>query len=206
MRDERPTVFISDDDVSVRDAIAGVVTSVGMSAVAFESAQELLLTPPPDGPSCLVLDVRLQGSSGLDFQRELARANNNIPIIFITGHGDVPMTVRAMKAGAIEFLTKPFRDQDLLDAIAQALERNRAMLERQRAVLELRQRYETLTRRERQVMALVVAGKLTREIAGELGTSEVTVKVHRGQVMHKLQARSVVELVKMAARLENTIP
>jgi FixJ family two-component response regulator len=206
MRDERPTVFIIDDDVSVRDAIAGVVASVGMRAVAFESAHELLVAPPAAGPSCLVLDVRLQGSSGLDFQRELARANNNIPIIFITGHGDVPMTVRAMKAGAIEFLTKPFRDQDLLDAIAQALERNRAMLERQRAVLELRQRYETLTRRERQVMALVVAGKLTREIAGELGTSEVTVKVHRGQVMHKLQARSVVELVKMAARLENTIP
>ena len=152
------------------------------------------------------LRVRLQGASGLDFQRELARANNDIPIVFITGHGDVPMTVRAMKDGAIEFLTKPFRDQDLLDAIAQALERNRAMLERQRAVLELRQRYETLTRRERQVMTLVVAGKLTKEIARELGTSEVTIKVHRGQVMHKLQARSVVELVKMAARLDNTIP
>jgi FixJ family two-component response regulator len=206
MRDERPTVFIIDDDVSVRDAIAGVVTSVGMRAVAFESARELLLAPAAAGPSCLVLDVRLQGASGLDFQRELARANNDIPIVFITGHGDVPMTVRAMKDGAIEFLTKPFRDQDLLDAIAQALERNRAMLERQRAVLELRQRYETLTRRERQVMTLVVAGKLTKEIARELGTSEVTIKVHRGQVMHKLQARSVVELVKMAARLDNTIP
>ncbi len=206
MSNERPTVFIIDDDVSVREAIAGVVTSVGMRAVAFESARELLLAPPPAGPSCLVLDVRLQGASGLDLQRELARANNDIPIIFITGHGDVPMTVRAMKAGAIEFLTKPFRDQDLLDAISQALERSRAMLERQRAVLDLRERFETLTRRERQVMALVVAGKLTKEIAGELGTSEVTIKVHRGQVMHKLRARSVVELVKMAARLDNTIP
>jgi len=206
MSNERPTVFIIDDDVSVREAIAGVVTSLGMRAVAFESARELLLAPPRAGPSCLVLDVRLQGASGLDLQGELARANNDIPIIFITGHGDVPMTVRAMKAGAIEFLTKPFRDQDLLDAISQALERSRAMLERQRAVLDLRERFETLTRRERQVMALVVAGKLTKEIAGELGTSEVTIKVHRGQVMHKLRARSVVELVKMAARLDNTIP
>jgi FixJ family two-component response regulator len=206
MTTERPTVFIIDDDTSVRDAIAGVVTSVGMRAVAFESAQDLLLAPPPAGPSCLVLDVRLRGPSGLDFQEELARADINIPIVFITGFGDVAMTVRAMKAGAIEFLTKPFRDQDLLDAIAQALQQNRAMLEQKEAVEQLRHRLNTLTKRERQVMLLVVAGRLTREIAADLGTSEITIKVHRGQVMQKMQARSVVELVKMAAKLEDTIP
>jgi FixJ family two-component response regulator len=206
MTDERPTVFIIDDDASVRDAIIGVVTSVGMRAVAFESTRELLLTPPRTSPSCLILDVRLRGSSGLDFQQELARAGIAIPIVFITGYGDVPMTVRAMKAGAVEFLTKPFRDQDLLDAVALALEKNRAMLEYRRAVDELRNRYATLTKRERQVMALVVAGKLTKEIAADLGTSEITIKVHRGQIMRKMEARSIVELVKMTAKLDVTIP
>jgi FixJ family two-component response regulator len=206
MTDEQPTVFIIDDDDSVRDAVIGVVTSVGMRAVAFPSTRELLLKPPQTGTSCLILDVRLQGSSGLDFQQELARAGIDIPIIFITGYGDVPMTVRAMKAGAVEFLTKPFRDQDLLDAIALALERSRATLERRGAVDALRNRYATLTKRERQVMALVVAGKLTKEIAAELGTSEITIKVHRGQIMRKMEARSIVELVKMTAKLEATIP
>ena len=206
MRDERPTVFIIDDDVSVRDAIVGVVTSVGMRAIPFESTHDLLLAPPQTGPSCLILDVRLQGSSGLDFQQDLARAGIDIPIVFITGYGDVPMTVRAMKAGAIEFLTKPFRDQDLLDAIALALERNRTMLEHRGVIDGLRTRYITLTNRERQVMALVIAGKLTKEIAAELGTSEITIKVHRGQVMRKMQARSIVELVNIATKLGDTIP
>lgn len=206
MSDERPTVFIIDDDVSVRDAIVGVVTSVGMRAIPFESTRDLLLAPLQTGPSCLILDVRLQGSSGLDFQQDLARAGIDIPIVFITGYGDVPMTVRAMKAGAIEFLTKPFRDQDLLDAIALALERNRTMLEHRGVIDGLRTRYITLTNRERQVMALVIAGKLTKEIAAELGTSEITIKVHRGQVMRKMQARSIVELVNIATKLGDTIP
>jgi FixJ family two-component response regulator len=206
MTDEQATVFIIDDDDSVRDAIIGVVTSVGMRAVAFASTRELLLKPPQTGTSCLILDVRLQGSSGLDFQQELARAGIDIPIIFITGYGDVPMTVRAMKAGAVEFLTKPFRDQDLLDAIALALEKDRAALKHRGAIDGLRNRYATLTKRERQVMALVVAGKLTKEIAAELGTSEITIKVHRGQIMRKMEARSIVELVKMTAKLETTIP
>ena len=206
MSDERPTVFIIDDDVSVRDAIVGVVTSVGMRAIPFESTRDLLLAPPQTGPSCLILDVRLQGSSGLDFQQDLARAGIDIPIVFITGYGDIPMTVRAMKAGAIEFLTKPFRDQDLLDAIALALERNRTMLEHRGVIDGLRTRYITLTNRERQVMALVIAGKLTKEIAAELGTSEITIKVHRGQVMRKMQARSIVELVNIATKLGDTIP
>jgi FixJ family two-component response regulator len=205
MNEDQATVFIVDDDVSVRDAIAGVVESVGMRAAPFASAREFLLTARPFGPSCLVLDVRLQGSSGLDFQQELARAKIFIPIVFITGFGDVPMTVRAMKAGAVEFLTKPFRDQDLLDAIAQAIERDRSIRRRREATAELRRRFETLTKRERQVMGLVVAGKLTKEIAGELGTSEITIKVHRGQVMHKMEAQSVVDLVKMSAKLEEPI-
>jgi FixJ family two-component response regulator len=199
--EQRPIVFIVDDDVSVREAIRGVVRSVGLQAEAYESAQEFLRHGAPTGPSCLVLDIRLPGLSGLDFQQELNDARIQIPIIFITGYGDIPMTVRAMKAGAVEFLTKPFRDQDLLDAVQQALERDRASRARASQVAALQQRYRTLTERERQVMRLVVAGRLNKEIAGELGTAEITVKVQRGQVMRKMQAESVTDLVRMADTL-----
>ncbi len=199
--EQRPIVFIVDDDASVREAIRGVLRSVGLQAEAYESAQEFFRRGAPTGPSCLVLDIRLPGLSGLDFQQELNDARIQIPIIFITGYGDIPMTVRAMKAGAVEFLTKPFRDQDLLDAVQQALERDRASRERASQVAALQQRYRTLTERERQVMRLVVAGRLNKEIAGELGTAEITVKVQRGQVMRKMQAESVTDLVRMADTL-----
>ena len=199
--EQRPIVFIVDDDASVREAIRGVLRSVGLQAEAYESAQEFFRHGAPTGPSCLVLDIRLPGLSGLDFQQELNDARIQIPIIFITGYGDIPMTVRAMKAGAVEFLTKPFRDQDLLDAVQQALERDRASRERASQVAALQQRYRTLTERERQVMRLVVAGRLNKEIAGELGTAEITVKVQRGQVMRKMQAESVTDLVRMADTL-----
>jgi FixJ family two-component response regulator len=202
MSEDQPTIFVIDDDVSVRDAIKGVVKSVGLRVETFESAQEFLQKSPPDGPNCLVLDVRLPGLSGLDVQRELTRLNIRIPIVFITGYGDIPMTVQAMKAGAVEFLTKPFRDQDLLDAIQQALERDRTIRQQRSEVAALRQRFETLTERERQVMGLVVAGKLNKEIGAELGTSEITVKVQRSRVMHKMQADSVIDLVRMAQRLD----
>jgi FixJ family two-component response regulator len=199
--EQPPTVFIVDDDASVREAIRGVVRSVGLKAEAFESAQDFLSREPPTGPSCLVLDVRLPGVSGLDVQLELARSQMQIPIIFITGYGDIPMTVRAMKAGALEFLTKPFRDQELLDAVQQALERDRANRQRAAEAAALQKRYETLTERERQVMRLVAAGRLNKEIAAELGTAEITVKVQRSQVMRKMQAESVTDLVRMADRL-----
>ena len=199
--EQRPIVFIVDDDASVREAIRGVLRSVGLQAEAYESAQEFFRHGAPTGPSCLVLDIRLPGLSGLDFQQELNDARIQIPIIFITGYGDIPMTVRAMKAGAVEFLTKPFRDQDLLDAVQQALERDRASRQRASQVAALQQRYRTLTERERQVMRLVVAGRLNKEIAGELGTAEITVKVQRGQVMRKMQAESVTDLVRMADTL-----
>jgi FixJ family two-component response regulator len=197
----QPIVFVVDDDASVREAIASLVRSVRLDVQTFGSAQEFLHAEPVDRPACLVLDVRLPGSSGLDLQRDLRARGVGIPIIFLTGYGDVPMTVRAMKEGAIEFLIKPFRDQDLLDAIQQGLERARSERRQQTELTGLRQRFDSLTPRERQVMAEVVAGLPNRKIAAGLGTSEATIKLHRGHVMQKMGAGSLAELVRIAERL-----
>jgi FixJ family two-component response regulator len=196
--EEQPIVLVVDDDAAVREALKSLFGSIGLEARLFASATEFLAAPLPEAPSCLVLDVRLPGISGLDFQAELAKAHSQIPIIFLTGHGDIPMSVRAMKAGAIEFLTKPFREQDLIDAAQLALERDRARRERDQAVAELRKDFATLTEREREVMALVTAGLMNKQIAAEMGLSEITVKVHRGHLTRKMKARSLADLVRMA--------
>ncbi len=201
MTERDAIVFVVDDDPSLRDALRILIQSVGLRAQTFSSAQEFLSSKRPDAPACLVLDVGLPGLSGLDLQRELAKAGIEVPIIFITGYGDIPMSVRAMKAGAVEFLTKPFQPQDLLDAIRQGLKRDESARNERADTVELRRRVDSLTPRERQVMELVVSGLLNKQIAAELGTSEVTIKVHRGQLMRKMQVESLVELARIAEKL-----
>jgi FixJ family two-component response regulator len=200
--DAAPIVFVVDDDAAVRDAVKKLIASVGLRAETFGSTREFLSSKRPDAPACLVLDVRLPDVSGLEFQRELAEAGIHIPIIFITGHGDIPMSVRAMKAGAVEFLTKPFRGQELLEAIQEAIARDRAALARRAQLAEITARYGSLTAREKEVMSLVVTGLLNKQIAAELGASELTIKTHRGRVMEKMAADSVADLVRMAEKLK----
>jgi FixJ family two-component response regulator len=198
---EQSTVLVVDDDISVREALSDLFQSVGLMVEAYASAQEFLKNPPRDGPCCLVLDVRLPGKSGLDFQHELNESDVRLPIIFLTGHGDIPMSVRAMKAGAVEFLTKPFREQDLLDAVHAALARDRLNREDEQLLSTLRQRLASLTPREQAILALVAAGRRNKQIAFEIGTSEVTVKVHRTNLMRKMQASSLADLITMANKL-----
>ena len=201
LSDTKPVVFVVDDDASMRRAVSNLIRSVGFRAEAFATAQEFLAVNPPDAPSCLILDVRLPQISGLDIQAELIKTQKQLPIIFITGYGDIPMSVKAMKAGAVEFLTKPFRDQDLLDAVSVALERSRLNRTNEKAATELRAKFQKLTPREQEVMALVTGGFLNKQIAAELGVSEITVKVHRGNVMKKFGVKSLADLVKMADTL-----
>ena len=203
MVEERAVVFVIDDDPSMRSALEDLVRSVGLEVRAFAAPQQFLQSKPAGAPGCLVLDVRLPGMSGLTFQKELAKLGVALPVVFITGHGDIPMSVRAMKAGAVEFLTKPFSDEVLLDAIRHAIERSHTALDREAELQTLRDRHATLSRREQEVMALVVSGLLNKQVGGELGISEITVKAHRGQVMRKMKAGSLADLVTMAARLHN---
>ena len=196
-------VFVVDDDASVRSSLKFLISTVGLHVETFDSAEAALQKLTPDAPGCLVLDVRLRGLSGLDLQSELAARNCQVPIVFITGHGDIPMTVRAMKAGAVEFLTKPFRDQDLLDAVRVALERARARREQEKNITELQQRFDCLTSRERQVISMIIAGKLNKQIADQLGTAENTIKVHRSRAMDKMHAQSVADLVRMFEKLKS---
>ena len=197
-----PVVFVVDDDASVRSSLKFLLSTVGLQAETLDSADSFLHKKRPDGPSCLVLDVRLPGLSGLDFQRELAARNICIPIVFLTGHGDIPMSVRAMKAGAVEFLTKPFRDQDLLDAVRVALDRDRARREQEREMADLRTRFDSLTSREQEVVSMVVAGMLNKQVAAELGTAESTVKVQRSRAMEKMKAESLADLIKMIQKVQ----
>ena len=199
--EQQSAVFVVDDDDAVRQSLSSLFRSVGLQVKAFSSAAEFLQSKLPDCPSCLVLDVRLPGASGLDFQSDLAEANIQIPIIFMTGHGDIPMTVRAMKAGAVEFLTKPFRDQDMLDAVQVGHQRDRCRRDVEQSTSKVKSTYETLTPREKEIMGLVTAGLMNKQIAGEIGVSEITVKVHRGSVMRKMGAKSLADLVRMAESL-----
>jgi RNA polymerase sigma factor (sigma-70 family) len=201
MREEQPVVFVVDDDASVRDALEDLLRSVGLGVASFGSAQEFLASKRPDAPGCIVLDVRLPGASGLEFQRELTESSIQLPIIFISGHGDIPMSVRAIKSGAIEFLTKPLREQELLDAVQAGIERDRARRREAKLVAELRERFNSLTPREQEVLPLIITGRPNKQIAAQLELSEMTVKVHRSQIMRKMRAKSLVDLVRMADQL-----